>query len=139
MFKRLSQTCFFLLFCSFIVGQSRVGTWEDHVSFNSCISVSKLNGKIYACNYSSILIYDESDKSTEKINKINGLSDVGIKILRTNPNNNRMMVVYENSNIDIITNEKDVSNYSDLFRKNFSGKKNVNEILFVGKYAYLSC
>jgi len=139
MFKHFSQTLVFLLFCCFTFGQSRVGTWEDHVSFNSCISVSKLNGKIYACNYSSILIYDESDKSTEKINKINGLSDVGIKILRTNPNNNRMMVIYENSNIDIITNEKDVSNYSDLFRKNFSGKKNVNEILFVGKFAYLSC
>ena len=139
MLKRLTIFVFFSSFLSLLMGQSRIGTWEDHVSFNNCTSVSKLNGKVYGCNYSSLLIYDETDKTYEKLSKINGLSDVGIRLLRENTYNNLLMVIYDNSNIDIIKSDNSITNYSDLFRKNFSGKKTVNEVLFVGKMAYLAC
>lgn len=119
--------------------QTRIGSWEDHVSLNSAVSIANFNGKIYSANYSSVFIYDETDNSVEKINKIHGLSDVGIKFIRENPYNNRLLVVYENSNIDVIKSDNSINNYSDLFRKNFSGKKNVNEVFFVGKTGYLSC
>lgn len=128
-----------LLFTNSVHGQSRIGTWEDHIGIDYCISVAKFNGKIYASNYSGIVVYDEAEKTTEKINKINGLSDVGIKMLKVNPNNNRLLVIYENSNIDVILADNTILNYSDLFRKNFSGKKNINEILFSGKMAYIAC
>lgn len=124
-----------LLLCA----QTRIGTWEDHVGLNSAVSVANFNGKIYSANYSSIFVYDDEDNSIEKINKVDGLSDVGIKFIRENPNNNRLIVVYENSNIDVLKSDNSIENYSDLFRKNFSGKKNVNEMLFVGKKAYVSC
>ncbi len=136
--KRL-YTVFFILISVLLVAQSRIGTWEDHVGLNSAVSVANFNGKIYSCNYSSVFVYDEDDGSIEKINKIQGLSDVGIKFLRDNPNNNRLIVVYDNSNIDVIKPDNSITNYPDLFRKNFSGKKNVNEIWFDGKMAYLSC
>jgi hypothetical protein len=128
-----------LLFITFARAQSRVGTWEDHVNLENCLSVCKFDGKIYACNYSSILVYDKEDGSVERLSKINGLSDVGIRQLILNPNNNRLLVIYDNSNLDIILPGNKILNYSDLFRKNFSGKKNINDALFVGKMAYLSC
>lgn len=130
---------FIFALCTSTYSQSRIGTWEDHVGLNSAVSIAHFNDKIYCSNYSSIFAYDENDNSIEKLNKIKGLSDVGIKFIRDNPNNNRLIVVYENSNIDIIQTDNSISNYPDLFRKNFSGKKNVNEILFDGKMAYLSC
>jgi hypothetical protein len=137
------RTCLYTLILLAVFGftnaQSRIGTWEDHVNLNSAVSIANFNGKIYSCNYSSVFVYDESDNSIAKINKINGLSDVGIKFIRNNPNNNRLLVVYENSNIDVINADNSVDNYSDLFRKNFSGKKNVNDMLFDGKMAYISC
>jgi hypothetical protein len=130
---------FFLLFVSaFSLAQVPIGSWEDHVNLNSAVSIAYFNNKIYSSNYSSVFVYDEDDNSVKKINKINGLSDVGIKFIRNNPNNNRLIVVYENSNIDVINADNSVNNYSDLFRKEFSGKKNVNEMLFDGKMAYLS-
>ena len=119
--------------------QSRVGTWEDHVNLENCLSVCKFDGKIYASNYSSIIIYDKVDGSIERLSKINGLSDVGIKQLLVNPFNNRLLVIYDNSNLDVILPGNKIQNYSDLFRKNFSGKKNINDAFFVGKMAYLSC
>jgi len=139
----MNRTYFFTLFSVLVSllskAQSRIGTWEDHVNLNSAVSIAYFNDKIYSSNYSSVFVYDESDNSVTKINKINGLSDVGIKFIRNNPNNNRLLVVYENSNIDVIKTDNSVENYSDLFRKNFSGKKNVNEMLFDGKMAYISC
>jgi hypothetical protein len=130
----------FLVFCAVLAWpQARIGTWDDHVSLNSAVSVAENNGKIYSANYSSIFMYDPGDNSVTKINKIDGLSDVGIKLLRQNPNNGRLVVVYENSNIDVLKSDNTIQNYSDLFRKNFSGKKTVNEMIFVGKMAYLAC
>ncbi|MBK6521957.1 MAG: hypothetical protein IPG08_06295 [Sphingobacteriaceae bacterium] len=139
MFRGLVFFTAIFVLCQGYYSQSRIGTWEDHVGLNSAVSMAHFNGKIYCSNYSSVFAYDETDNSVEKINKIKGLSDVGIKFVRNNPNNNRLIIVYENSNMDIIKSDNSISNYPDLFRKNFSGKKNVNEILFDGKMAYLSC
>lgn len=130
----------FLTCCAVLSwSQVRIGTWEDHVSLNSAVSVAGSNGKIYSANYSSLFVYDPSDNSIDKVNKIQGLSDVGIKLLRDNPNNGRLVVVYDNSNIDVVKADGSIQNYSDLFRKNFSGNKTVNELIFVGKMAYISC
>jgi hypothetical protein len=139
MLKGLLIFCISFLCLGSFYGQSRIGSWEDHLSLNNCISVCKLNGKIYASSYSSIIIYNETDQSIEKINKINGLSDVGIHLMRENPYNNRILVLYENSNIDIVQPDNTIINYSDIYSKNISGKKNVNEALFSGKMAYLAC
>jgi hypothetical protein len=139
MFQRIAFLLLVIYSSPALWSQSRVGTWEDHLSLNSCISVAKVGSKVYGCNYSGIVIYDSDDNSIKKLNRINGLSDVGIRLLRENPHNNRLMVIYDNSNIDIITSDDKVLNYSDLFRKNFSGKKNINEVYYSGKMAYLAC
>ena len=139
MFQRIAFLLLFIYSSPVLWSQSRVGNWEDHLSLNSCISVAKVGSKVYGCNYSGIVIYDTDDNSIKKLNRINGLSDVGIRLLRENPHNNRLMVIYDNSNIDIITSDDKVLNYSDLFRKNFSGKKNINEVFYSGKMAYLAC
>ena len=133
MFQRIAFLLLFIYSSPVLWSQSRVGNWEDHLSLNSCISVAKVGSKVYGCNYSGIVIYDTDDNSIKKLNRINGLSDVGIRLLRENPHNNRLMVIYDNSNIDIITSDDKVLNYSDLFRKNFSGKKNINEVFYSGK------
>ena len=82
---------------------------------------------------------DINEFSTQRKNKITGLSDVGIKLLRTNPYLNKMIVVYENSNIDIIDGDGNVKNYPDIKLKTLSGKKVINEIFFKNKYAYMAC
>src|ERR1043165_5183110 len=108
------HTVILFLIVNIACSQSRIGTWEDHVNLNSAVSIASFNNKIYSSNYSSVFVYDESDNSVTKINKINGLSDVGIKFIRNKPYNNRLIVVYENSNIDVINADNSVDNYSDL-------------------------
>ncbi|MGE0567777.1 MAG: hypothetical protein AB7O73_07495, partial [Bacteroidia bacterium] len=121
------------------MAQSAVGTWEDHVSLNNCVTVAEMGGKIYSSNFSSVIIYDKDDGTYEKLNKSNGLSDVGILFMLKNDNNNKIIVVYENSNIDVIYPDGKTANFPDIFRKNYSGKKNINSIIFKNNLAYLSC
>ncbi len=128
---------FFATFFSF----SQVGprSWQDHLGLNNCNSITKFNGKIYASNYNGIVKVNEDDFSVERLNKINGLNDVGIRLLRVNPYNNKLLVIYENSNIDVISSNDDIKNYSEIKSKILSGKKIINEVTFKGQFAYLAC
>lgn len=117
--------------------QVQIGGWVDHLGFNNCVTVAKLGSTVYTSNYSSVLKVDESDFSSERLSKINGLSDVGINLLRANPADNTLIICYENGNIDVLQNGR-VRNFSDIKRKPINGKKLINDILFRNGLAYLS-
>jgi hypothetical protein len=133
---------FFILFiASFFSSFSQIGprTWEDHLSINSCNTVSKKGNTIYASYYNGLIKFDEEEKSPETWNKINGLSDIGIRLLRTNPYNNKLLVIYDNCNIDVIDANEELKNYPDIKLKSLNGKKIVNEVTFDKQFAYLAC
>lgn len=119
--------------------QVKVGQWADHLSYNTANSVAKVGNLVYFSNGSGLATYNTSDNSVEKLTKINGLSDVGVILLRKNNDNNYLLVIYENANIDIIKPNGDIINVSDIKRKIIPGKKNINEVYFSGKLAYISC
>ncbi|MCW3076737.1 MAG: hypothetical protein JWO32_1346 [Bacteroidetes bacterium] len=134
------------LFSSFFCGltllaTSQVGpySWQDHLSFNLANTIAKLGNTIYASNYNGLLKIDFNELSTQRKNKINGLSDVGIKVLRTNTYNTKLLVMYENCNLDVIDDQGNIKNYPDIKLKTFSGKKIINEATFKDQFAYLSC
>ncbi|MBC7695294.1 MAG: T9SS type A sorting domain-containing protein [Burkholderiales bacterium] len=119
--------------------QVKIGQWVDHLSYNYANSVVKAGGIVYASNGSGLSKYDESDNSLEKLTKINGLSDVGIKLLRKNDYNNDVLVIYNNTNIDVIKPDGKIINISDVKRKIIQGKKYINEVYFKDNFAYISC
>jgi sugar lactone lactonase YvrE len=131
-----------LFFCNCIIllsGQIGPYSWQDHLSLSTCITVARFNGKIYASNYNGLVAIDEEEESTRRLNKINGLSDVGITLLRVNPYNNKLLVIYENSNIDIIDADGNIKNYPDIFLKTINGNKVISDVYFKDNYAYLAC
>lgn len=133
----LTGVLFFLSFSLF--SQVKVGQWVDHLSYNYANSVAKVDGIVYVSNGSGLATYNVNDNSIEKLTKIDGLSDIGVKLLRKNDYNNCLLVVYENTNIDVIKPDKSIINISDIKRKIIPGKKNINEIYFSGSLAYISC
>lgn len=137
--KRNVQLIAYLLCFIFTgVAQVKVGEWKDHLSYNSCLTVAKAGDAVYASNGTGIIKYTISDGSTELISKINGLSDIGIQLLRYNPYNDVLLIVYNNANIDVLKNGTFI-NFSDIKSKTITGKKNINEVIFKNNIAYLSC
>ncbi|MBX3165174.1 MAG: T9SS type A sorting domain-containing protein [Bacteroidetes bacterium] len=130
---------FFSFFGFSLFSQVGPHIWQDHTSLNSCVSVARLGDKIYASYHNGIVKVDKDEHSTETLSKINGLSDVGVRLLRTNPHNSKLLVIYDNCNIDVIDRDENIRNYSDFKLKTLNGKKTINDVTFYKQFAYLAC
>ena len=71
------------------------------------------------------------------MSRITGLSETGINAIYYDPTNEKLVVGYSNSNIDIIY-RNDIINVPDLKRDNVTGDKNIYNIYSLGKNYYLS-
>lgn len=136
------STILFFSACFFINVSAQeipIGSWQDHLSYNNSVSVTYGNDVVYCASESAIFSYDTKEKTIERMNLITGLSDIEITQIRFNTYNNKLIVTYKNGNIDIIDQNKKVTNLS--FIKNNSsimGGKSVNHIFISNHLAYLS-
>jgi hypothetical protein len=112
--------------------------WRDHLPYNKASCVTSQGNKIYAVVNECVFSYNKNDGSYERLNKIYGFSDIEPSIVKNNPYNNAIVIVYKNSNIDVISNGA-ITNIPDLYRKQNMGDKTVNAVTFSGKLAYLAC
>jgi ligand-binding sensor domain-containing protein len=132
-------TFLFLFFAALgATGQGVVGEWKEYLSFSNAFKVADAGNKVYCATEGGLFYYDLSDNSVNKITRLNGLSDFGIKTIAYSAANKLLLVAYKNSNIDLVY-DNNVVNLSDLKRKVMTGDKSINNILFIGNEAYLSC
>lgn len=123
-----------LILWSATYSQSILGEWKDYLSYSNAVKVDASDNKIYCSTEGGLFYFDTEDNS---LNKVNNLSDFGIQTIAYSSENNLLVVVYSNSNIDIL---KDgyVINLSDIKRKSITGDKTINNITFRGSNAYLA-
>ena len=119
--------------------QVKVGQWVDHLSYNYTNSVAKVGNTVYVSNGQGLAKYNTTDNSIEKMTKIDGLSDVGVRLVRKCDANDALIVIYSNTNIDIIKPDGSIINVSDIKRKTITGSKTINEVYFKGTFAYIAC
>lgn len=119
--------------------QVKVGQWVDHLSYNYTNSVAKVGNTVYVSNGQGLAKYNTTDNSIEKMTKIDGLSDVGVQLVRKCDANDALIVIYSNTNIDVIKPDGSIVNVSDIKRKTITGNKTINEVYFKGTFAYIAC
>ncbi len=137
--SKKSLILLFSFFSLFTFSQVKIGQWLDHLSYAYANSVAKVGPKVYVSNGSGLSTYNEGDNRVEKLTKIHGLSDVGVSMLRKNEHNDALLVIYSNTNIDVILPNNDIINVSDIKRKIIPGKKIINDVYFNRDLAYISC
>ena len=132
----------FILFlatrASLVISQIPVGTWRDHLSWNTAEAVAVAGKKVYCSNGVGICIYDISTRNLTKLTKINGLNDAGITAMQYSASMDAIVVGYANGNMDMITGDN-IYNIPDIKRNGKYLNKRINHIYVSGKYAYLSC
>ena len=134
----------FLLFYVIIITgiickAQKIGEWTAHTPGMKVISVDVMNNKIFAATPYDIFYYNTVDNSINRMTKINGLSDMGVSIIRYNESLGLMFVGYENTNIDIIDNQGNVINIPDIYNKNILGEKTINNAFFYKNNVYVCC
>jgi len=137
------QKIFLLILLSLLVntGFSQpvgIGQWRDQLPWSDCISVAEAGSKIYCATPYALFYFDKDDNSVQRLSKINLLSDIGINTISYSSDYQTLVIAYSNANIDLIK-DNAVINISDIKRSTILGNKTINNIYFIGKYAYLSC
>ena len=112
-----------------------IGQWRDYLPYENGQFVTKMDDKIYLATESSIFYYQTENQSINRVSKANGLSDVGISIMKKDPESNLIIVAYQNANIDIISSDK-IENVSDVKRASILGLKSINNIkhIHIGRF-----
>jgi len=127
------------VFFQFITdAQIPVGKWREHFSYKEVHCLADAGNKIYAASELAVFSYHKNEGTIEKLSKVNGLSDAGIERIAYHNELQSLIILYKNSNIDIVVNNT-VYNLSELKRKQISSDKTVYNVLFNENLAYLSC
>ncbi|MEQ8907793.1 MAG: hypothetical protein RIC95_01250 [Vicingaceae bacterium] len=130
---------FFLLFSALIYGQLKpIGSWSDHLPYQSGVSMARNGNQLFCGTQSGVFIFNANDGSITRWSKVNLLSEVSVQKLAYNVLTRTLIVVYNNSNIDLIQNGI-VTNIPFLRDYSRVTNKAVNDIFIKGENAYLAC
>lgn len=127
---RLSFLFIILLFITPLVGQNvmPLGAWRAHLPYQNSLSVTQSTDKVFFATHQSIMVIDKEERSTEFISKVEGLSNADIRLIKYIPGSDILMVVYQNSVIDLYQEGKVLTLNNIKNFLNFPGAKVVNDI-----------
>lgn len=121
-----------------MAAMAQVGTWRNYLSYYEPQQAEDAGNYLFVLASNALYQYNRNDQSITTYDKTNGMSDVYITQIAWNNNVKRLIAVYENSNIDIISTTGEIVNLPDFYSKSMTDDKTVNSIYVNGKYAYLS-
>ncbi len=119
-------------------GQTPVGTWRDYFAYSHAERLTETPSRIYCITNSGFFYLNKKDNSLHTYSKIQGLSDHGVSAVAYAPREQTLVITYKNTNIDLVTGNS-IININDIYRKQFTGEKTINDILILDTEAYLSC
>ncbi len=136
--RRISVISIILLLMLRLQGQTPVGTWSDHLTYNTANCVGVGTNEIFASTGSSIIVYNKSFAELKKISRIDGLTETSISTIAWSEENKTLIIGYTSANIDLLINST-IYNIPAINRKYIPGNKEINRIRTNGKYAFLAC
>jgi hypothetical protein len=131
--------CLFLLFANAAFSRQPlppIGNWREHLPYQSALDVTAAGNKIYTATPYSLFSVDVTENSVERLSKITGLSETGISAIGYDAVNEKLIIAYSNSNIDIIY-RNDIYNIPDIKNDNIAGDKSIYNIYPRGDLFYL--
>lgn len=112
--------------------------WRSHAAFSKIDEVVVMGNKVYGLSSNSLFSVDKNDGEIESCTKLNGLNASVIDHIAYNESLKRMLITYRNGQIDIMAADGTVYNISDLYLKQMSVSKKVNDICMYQNKAILA-
>ena len=140
-----------LLFAVIQQGNSQaIGEWEALLSYYNTIKVAETNNYVFAVakgakisnkdteeDGGSLFRYGKEDNSIKLYSRQDGLSDQQITLIDYNTNVNTLLIVYQNGNLDLFS-DNNIYNIPYLKNSTNINNKTINDIFFYNEFAYLS-
>ena len=136
--KRIGLVMLFIIQCSLSVSLAQIGTWQAYMSYYDVQQIVEVNQLLFVRASNSLYKYNMNDQSITTYDKMNGMSDTDISMIAWNPRAGRLIIVYKNTNIDLLDKNDNFINISSLYTKTMTQSKAVNGVYINGDYAYLA-
>ncbi|ALI99402.1 hypothetical protein DC20_11025 [Rufibacter tibetensis] len=114
-----------------------LGTWQLHVPNHRAKAVAETPSSVYVATEDGFFRYLKEDNSLQTLSRTDGFSDINLNTLTFDSATSTLVVAYENTNLDLLTNGK-VHNLTELLRKPMPGAKAIYHLYTHNKKAYLS-
>ncbi len=140
--KRLSFAIFLTALISALNGVAQpfeIGHWRDHLPYIHARLIVDAGSKIYCSTDDGFYAYSPDENEIVRLSKLNGLSDFGVSDISYSSSYHKLVIAYNNTNVDLLSDDMSIINISDIKRKNIPGNKRINNVTIDGRYAYLAC
>lgn len=115
-----------------------IGDWKSYLAYSDITQIVPTGQQVFVLSSNDLFSYDVTDESITEYNKVINLSDTYITHIAYCKSLKTLVVVYRDSNIDLIDAKGNITNVSDLYRKSTTDDKTINEVQVYGNNAYLS-
>jgi hypothetical protein len=115
-----------------------IGQWRMHTSFQDALHITETENEIFCATTLGLYSINKTDKSVQLYNKATILNDNGVAAMTYHTTLKILIIVYSNGNIDLLYENGDIVNLSDLKRKNIVGDKTIHSVTWYGNKAYLN-
>ena len=126
----------FVLYNLTVVAQ-KLGTWTAYPAYQNATMNIPAGNKIYSLCNGNLFSYNTETTEIYEYNKVKQLSDSKIEYINYSTTDKKIILVYKNGNIDIITPEDRIINLPQYKDKSLVNKK-INNTIVNGENAYLS-
>lgn len=127
-----------LIIHALFAGATTIGTWKAYMSYHDVTEIEKGGNMLYVLASGNLYSYNESDQSIRTYDKINLLSDCDITHIAWCQSTKRLVIAYQNQNIDLLDQQDKITNVPEFYSKAMTEDKTVYNIDIDGQYAYIS-
>lgn len=111
--------------------------WKAYMAYGNITDIEPAGKIVYVLSSGGLFSYNVNDGSITTYDKIYPLSDCTISKIAWNNAAKRLIIVYDNNNIDLLDNKANVINISDYYNKSMTVDKTIFNIVINGNKAYL--
>lgn len=140
--RKNQLTICLLLFMISLSAQSdlKLGQWKSHLPYQQARSITQSESTVYFASPWSLFMIEKDENSVQFMSKVEGLSDVGMGVIKYVPARETLIASYKNSNIDLLKPTRIVNLPFIKEDPNIIGDKSIYNIHLEGEdLAYLAC
>lgn len=115
-----------------------LGEWSSHLPYAEAFWVTQSDDDIILSTGLSLLYLDKEDLNPRFVDKVTGLSDIGISRIKYDRTTEQLIIAYTNSNVDLVDGDQVINLPFIKENSNILGDRQITDISVTNKIAYLS-
>jgi hypothetical protein len=108
--------------------QPSIGMWRQHVPFTQALDLVQTPNHVFVASPYGVFSINQATDEINTYTKVNGLSETAARTLTYNASLQKIIIAYNNSNIDVLMPNGNVINIDDIKRNNIAADKTINKL-----------